>query len=180
MSSLVELKPKKQLADAEPNQSWLDFWGLAASVGCAIHCAMMPFVIAYLPVLGLSWLADEAFHFWMAIVCFAIAITSFVPGFRKHGNLIPLGLGAVGVTILLSHSLFGCDCCSGCSATELQTAGTAACTSCECCSTEICKNEPPTVPFSKAISPWLPPVGGLFLIVAHLVNHFKGCREGCC
>ena len=64
--------------------SWRDWLGVVASVGCAIHCAAMPFVFAYLPALGLSFLADEAFHKWMALVCFLIAIVAFVPGIRKH------------------------------------------------------------------------------------------------
>ena len=29
--------------------AWQDSIGIVASVGCAIHCAAMPFVIAYLP-----------------------------------------------------------------------------------------------------------------------------------
>ena len=79
--------------------AWQDSIGIVASVGCAIHCAAMPFVIAYLPALGLSFLADEAFHQWMALFCFLIAIAAFVPGIRKHENmetgfrfpLLPLG-----------------------------------------------------------------------------------------
>ena len=49
--------------------TWRDWVGITASVGCAIHCAAMPFVIAYLPAFGLSFLADEAFHKWMALIC---------------------------------------------------------------------------------------------------------------
>ena len=66
--------------------AWRDWLGMVASIGCAIHCAAMPFVIAYLPALGLSFLADESFHKWMALVCFLIAIVAFIPGVRKHGN----------------------------------------------------------------------------------------------
>ena len=50
--------------------TWKDWLGIVASVGCAIHCAAMPFVFAYLPALGLSFLADEAFHKWMALFAF--------------------------------------------------------------------------------------------------------------
>ncbi|MEM6364443.1 MAG: MerC domain-containing protein, partial [Planctomycetota bacterium] len=55
------------------DSGWKDFVGVVASIACAIHCAAMPFVIAYLPAMGLSFLADEAFHKWMAVACFAIA-----------------------------------------------------------------------------------------------------------
>ena len=63
--------------------TWQDSLGMVASIGCAIHCAAMPFVIAYLPALGLSFLADEAFHQWMALVCFLIAIGAFDGAFNE-------------------------------------------------------------------------------------------------
>ena len=59
---------------------WSDWAGMVASVGCAIHCAAMPFVIAYLPTLGLSFLADEAFHQWMAVGCLTLAFDCVHPG----------------------------------------------------------------------------------------------------
>ncbi|MEO9591829.1 MerC domain-containing protein [Rhodopirellula bahusiensis] len=74
------------LSSPEPEtvSTWRDWIGIVASIGCAIHCAAMPFVIAFLPALGLSFLADESFHQWMALACFLFAIAAFVPGFRKH------------------------------------------------------------------------------------------------
>jgi hypothetical protein len=88
---------------------------MVASLGCAIHCAAMPFVIAYLPALGLSFLADEAFHKWMALACFVIALTAFIPGLRKHGRLAPVVIGSVGL-VLISVAAFGFagDCCVSC------------------------------------------------------------------
>ena len=52
------------LTIALPRRAWADWAGMIASIGCAIHCAAMPLVLAYLPTLGLSWLADEVFHKW--------------------------------------------------------------------------------------------------------------------
>ena len=51
-----------------PRRAWADWAGLIASIGCAVHCAVMPLVLAYLPSFGLSWLADEMFHRWMAVL----------------------------------------------------------------------------------------------------------------
>ncbi len=97
---------------------WSDWAGMVASIGCAIHCAAMPFVIAYLPALGLSFLADEAFHQWMAVGCFAIALTAFVPGLRKHGRLTPVIVGSVGL-VMISIAAFGLagECCTSCHST---------------------------------------------------------------
>lgn len=100
-----------------PLADWGDWIGMVASIGCAIHCAAMPFVIAFLPALGLSFLADEAFHQWMAIICFTIALAAFVPGFRRHRRILPAAIGSVGLT-LISVAAFGMagECCPSCAA----------------------------------------------------------------
>ena len=96
--------------------SWGDLLGIIASIGCAIHCAAMPFVFAYLPAFGFSFLADPAFHKWMALICFLIAIVAFVPGLKKHGNWLPVSLAASGL-VLITFAAFGLSdcCCSSCS-----------------------------------------------------------------
>lgn len=111
------IRPEAQAAETSWFR-WSDSAGMVASIGCAIHCAAMPFVIAYLPALGLSFLADEAFHKWMAVGCFAIALTAFIPGFRKHGRLTPVVVGSVGL-VLISVAAFGLagECCAACSNT---------------------------------------------------------------
>ena len=48
----VELDIPKSLDANVPNSTWRDLVGIVASIGCAIHCAAMPFVISYLPALG--------------------------------------------------------------------------------------------------------------------------------
>ena len=81
-----------------PSRSvWTDLTGMVASIGCAIHCAAMPFVISYLPSMGLSWIASESFHQWMAVICFVIGIMAFVPGWKRHRKFTPMMLGTAGV-----------------------------------------------------------------------------------
>ena len=99
--------PLEEAVDA----SWKDFLGIAASTGCAIHCAAMPIVIGYLPLLGLEFLADETFHQWMVLICFVIAIAAFVPGWRNHGRLLPATLGIVGLCIIAATAFFIPDTC---------------------------------------------------------------------
>ena len=118
--------------------TWRDSLGIVASIACAIHCAAMPFVIAYLPALGLSFLADEGFHKWMALACFLIAIAAFLPGFRKHKNLGPISMGAVGL-VLITFAAFGLEgeCCPSCedAAAVAASGDDQACDQCDDCQT---------------------------------------------
>jgi len=190
---------------AQSNWSgWSDSAGMVASIGCAIHCAAMPFVIGYLPALGLSFLADEAFHKWMAVGCFAIALAAFIPGLRKHGRLAPVVIGSVGLA-MISVAAFGFagECCAACeSNAALATAGdTNTCTDdcCPPCDSQIGVDKPPGLAanglvasstasvrlpselsqLGSRIAPWLTPLGGIVLVVAHLLNRRLGCLCGC-
>nr|WP_286177372.1 MerC domain-containing protein [Rhodopirellula sp. JC639] len=189
---------------------WSDWAGMVASIGCAIHCAAMPFVIAYLPALGLSFLADEAFHQWMAVGCFIIALTAFVPGFRKHGRFKPVIIGSVGLA-LISVAAFGFagECCASCESEVVSPPGeativsgdlalaasTEVCTDACCahCANEDSADRPdvvlaglnPAVNSTQAawvsrILPWITPLGGFVLVLAHLLNQHYGCLCGCC
>lgn len=194
---LTSLEPEK--TESSPS-TWRDWVGITASIGCAIHCAAMPFVIAYLPALGLSFLADEAFHKWMALVCFLIAIAAFVPGLRKHGNWIPVSVGAFGLAFI-TFAAFGLagECCPSCAAVETSTSDLAVAAACDCedCQTNdsVLNNENPesdestlalaSEPTQKkdllsTLAPWITPFGGLLLVCAHLMNRSYGCACSCC
>lgn len=195
------------VADNSTRQAWADQFGMLASIGCAIHCAAMPLVLAYLPSLGLGWLAGEGFHQWMAVVCFALAAAAFLPGWRKHRSLIPAVWGACGL-LLLNVAAFGIEggCCTACSNEQAQTASTLACTdaSCTLCQEEAMPStasgsleldsvvsstvDAGTVDSSTATYAGFPtflitPFGGLLLVVGHVANHRKSCHckgSKCC
>lgn len=183
--------------------AWRDWIGVVASIGCAIHCAAMPFVIAYLPGLGLSFLADEAFHKWMFLVCVLIGLSAFIPGWRKHGRWLPITIGSAGLTFI-GFAAFGLagECCAACEdGTELSGHETgAACCENGCCVfeqdddqqhsetlTAVETAEQPLLGASimnakaiQQIAPWITPLGGFLLVVAHLLNRRFGCLCGCC
>lgn len=197
-AELTTIQPKSPASDRV--STWRDWVGIVASIGCAIHCAVMPFVIAYLPALGLSFLADEAFHKWMALACFLIAIAAFVPGIRKHGNWTPVSVGAVGL-VLITFAAFGLagECCSSCRAAspvaeasqaDPAVAGCASCEHCaQCQSTGEAESADLVIDsisarketdLLKTLAPWITPFGGVMLVCAHLMNKRCGCRCGYC
>ena len=61
-----------------------DRLGATASFLCAIHCAALPFVLALLPALGLSFLADHGFE--RGFIAFASVLASWSIGssYRRH------------------------------------------------------------------------------------------------
>lgn len=169
--------------------SFADSAGMIASIACAVHCAAMPMIIAYLPVLGLDWLAGDFFHQAMAIFCSALAVSAFIPGWRKHGSLVPAAAGLAGLA-LLTAAAFGLQgsCCVNCTSPGqgqiLEPAcGDAARQYCVQERLPLVSSQAPTCGFPTWTIPLMTPFGGLLLVVGHVVNHRRSCEcrnSHCC
>jgi len=61
-----------------------DALGIAASVACAIHCAVLPLLMSSLPILGINIINNVFFEYGMILLAAAIGIYSLMHGFRKH------------------------------------------------------------------------------------------------
>lgn len=89
----------------------LDTIGAAASLLCAIHCALLPFLILFLTVYGLDFAANTLFE--AIFVGSSVIIGSFtlVHGYRNHHNrLMPAAIFATGlILIVIGHSFFHSD-----------------------------------------------------------------------
>jgi hypothetical protein len=80
----------------------LDRVGMIASCACAIHCALMPFIIAFLPLTGLSLLADLRTEWAFVGVSIAVGLASLVPSYvRRHRRAMPLAIFAGGLCLIL-------------------------------------------------------------------------------
>jgi len=92
-----------EVEQASSSRWWrvADRVGAVASFLCAIHCALLPFVLALLPFMGLEFLADHRLE--RAFVLFAglLAVLVLVRGFRRHRWSLPLVLAAPGLALLL-------------------------------------------------------------------------------
>ncbi len=88
---------------------WADRFGATASFLCALHCAVLPLLVAILPMLGLEFLADHRFEQGFVIFAVALALTTLLIGFRRHRRRAALLLLLPGVGLLLVGMLITFD-----------------------------------------------------------------------
>jgi hypothetical protein len=78
-----------------------DAAGIATSILCAIHCALLPLVLTSLPLMGLNIIHNGTFEWVMIGLAFLIGAYSLSHGYRKHHHsLKPIGLFAFGFFFL--------------------------------------------------------------------------------
>ena len=93
-----------QSGQADTSRGWqsADRLGAIASFLCAIHCALLPFVLAALPLVGLEFLADHRFERGFVAFACVLAVVALVRGFRRHQQPLPLLLAVPGLILLIS------------------------------------------------------------------------------
>ena len=100
-SSLLEVMPSK------PSRQFLDRFGAAGSLLCAVHCALLPALLALAPSLGLSfWLSDGVERAVVVFVTF-LGLFSLLWGYRSHRALRALALLLPGLLLLWAGLLYG-------------------------------------------------------------------------
>lgn len=60
--------------------------GFTTSLTCAVHCIAMPFIITFLPYVGLSFFASEIFEWILLLFSAVLAISSICMGYKMHKN----------------------------------------------------------------------------------------------
>lgn len=82
-----------------------DLWGTWLAVLCAIHCALMPLIISFLPALVGGVMEAEWLEFVLLGGGVGLGGMALFRGFSVHKNHLPLiGLGVA--SVLFSISLF--------------------------------------------------------------------------
>lgn len=87
-----------------PKPRWwhvADRIGATASFLCAIHCALLPFVLALLPFLGLEFLASDRFERGFVMFASVLAMFALIRGYRRHQTASPLMLAIPGLLLLM-------------------------------------------------------------------------------
>jgi uncharacterized membrane protein len=84
-----------------------DALGIAASVACAIHCAILPILLTSLPILGVNIINNIWFEIGMILLATAIGVYSLRHGFKKHHhNIFPIVLFIGGIGMLILKQIF--------------------------------------------------------------------------
>ena len=84
-----------------------DVLGIAASVACAIHCAVLPLLLTSLPVFGINIIENHGFEYFMIFLAFAVGAHSFYHSyFRHHHRPGPALLFLLGFLFLLAKQVW--------------------------------------------------------------------------
>lgn len=78
----------------------LDQLGITASLACAIHCAILPFIITALPLLGLGFLAHSWIEVSMISLSLGIGVCSLTSTYPKHKRRTPIIVLATGFALI--------------------------------------------------------------------------------
>jgi hypothetical protein len=100
---LLQTAPPTPRPPATPRRfaSLVDRVGATASLLCAVHCALLPFVLALLPLIGLEFLAGHAFERIFVTCAAALAGASLIVAYRRHRRPQALFLMVPGIALLL-------------------------------------------------------------------------------
>lgn len=84
-----------------------DALGIAASIACAIHCAMLPLFLTSLPILGINIINNFWFELLMIGLAMFIGMYSLTHGFKKHHQrILPLLIFGAGIILLVLKQFF--------------------------------------------------------------------------
>jgi hypothetical protein len=87
----------------------VDRFGATASFICAIHCALLPLVVAALPMVGLEFLADHRYERGFIVFATVLALTSIAFGFRRHQRFGAFLFLVPGIVFLLAGAAIALD-----------------------------------------------------------------------
>jgi len=81
--------------------------GIATSVACAIHCAILPLLITSLPLFGVNIIHNQFFEWLMIAIAFFVGAYSLYHGYIKHHrSLVPFLIFSAGFILLLTKQFF--------------------------------------------------------------------------
>ncbi|MBL0356728.1 MAG: MerC domain-containing protein [Chitinophagaceae bacterium] len=90
----------------EAKFNW-DIIGIATSVACAIHCALLPLLMTSLPLFGINIIHNLAFEWGMIALAFSVGSYSLFHGYIKHHrSLLPVFIFSAGFVLLILKQFY--------------------------------------------------------------------------
>jgi len=84
-----------------------DAMGIATSVACAIHCAILPIIVSALPIFGFDIVHNPVFEWGMISIAFCIGFFSLFHGYIKHHrSFTPILIFSAGFIFLILKQIF--------------------------------------------------------------------------
>jgi hypothetical protein len=84
-----------------------DAMGIATSIACAIHCALLPVLMTSLPIFGVNIIHNLFFEWGMIALAFFVGSYSLFHGFIKHHrSFTPIIIFSVGFAFLVLKQFF--------------------------------------------------------------------------
>ncbi|MBK7432867.1 MAG: MerC domain-containing protein [Chitinophagaceae bacterium] len=84
-----------------------DAMGIATSIACAIHCALLPILMSSLPVFGINIIHNDFFEWGMIGLAFSVGVYSLYHGFIKHHrSLVPVLIFSAGFVFLVLKQFY--------------------------------------------------------------------------
>ena len=84
-----------------------DAMGIATSVACAIHCALLPLLVSTLPVFGINIIHNSFFEWGMISLAFVVGSYSLFHGYsRHHRSILPVLIFSAGFIFLVLKQFF--------------------------------------------------------------------------
>lgn len=84
-----------------------DGLGIATSLACAIHCAVLPLIITSLPLFGINIIHNVFFEWLMIAIAFVVGSYSLAHGYIKHHRSpLPILLFSAGFLLLVTKQFF--------------------------------------------------------------------------
>ncbi|MEO0513913.1 MAG: MerC domain-containing protein [Planctomycetota bacterium] len=169
-----------------PPDRW-DRLGIIASLGCAVHCLVAPFLLLLLPSLGSVW-SHPAAHWILAAFVLPLAGIVVWRGYglhRKRSALVAAGLGMALIFAGLVLPVLPTDATTsaGVEAVQIHHAGSGfgllaepfACTDSFCCPTLTQDPVTGDLAMNMPAGGMVTLIGSVLLVIAHGVNLW-GCR----
>lgn len=84
-----------------------DIMGIATSVACAIHCALLPLLLTSLPLFGVNIIHNIVFEWGMIMLAFFVGSYSLFHGYIKHHrSLVPILIFSAGFLLLILKQFY--------------------------------------------------------------------------